>query len=1190
MRSAWRVRKAYLVAAVALAVTMSSAVSSHAADDDLVKLKSLQSAAEALAGKSDYAAAVPLALDAAKLANSIYGADSIETAGYLFRLGRDLRWVAKYDEAKGVLDKALAIRQKADPVSLDTADTLNELGWVNLRTAKLPEAERNFQEALKIRQRTLDPDNLDNAWAIEGLAETYVLASKFVDAERLAIEALRIKELHYPPGHKQLIDAKTSIAITQHKLGKLTEAERGLNEALAARRASPNALPADLARALLLIAIVNFDKGNFDLAEKQADEGLKLLEEIGETKSGLYFTYQSLLARIYSTTSRYAEAEAKAIKVRDAVGRIPDLNPRMLADSYNSLGVIYTSQNRYAEAEQTLKKGITLAEQIYGENSLDVSLQLENLSSLYAQIGRADDALNLFDRILRIRSAVLPPDHALMGTVRSYRANVLRRLSRYAEAEQDARQALQAIERGYGQSHPLALATRLELASALKDQKKLDEAIGHYQEAIELIVAREGSGAYRLAVVHHDLALAFKAAGRLDEAEQALKASLARKRHDDEISKAQTLQVLADLYVRQRKWDEALETYRSASTIFIQAFVAASTGGGARQYEGGNWLRNTARGQMNVLLKMAELKPESRDSFAKEGFELSQWLVRSSGASSAISQARARLATSNADLAQKARERQDTVDRWSQIETAVSRSLSLPIDQRNEQQQTLLRGELAKLEARLSDLDKQLADAFPAFTELSGSRAVPVDELQARWLGTDEALVSFAVVGDQIVVWVVTRDRVHWHTSTNLTTLNRLTWQLRCRLDASFALNSDNWPFITQAEWSGKVPRENPEQSCGRLSKSGFDVAEAYELYRFLLGPADGLIKNKQLVIAASGPVLRVPFNALVASLPSGGPAGSTDAERFRNADWLGARNAITMIPSVSSLKALRVTAKAERASRPMIAFANPTLDGIGGSAANEIRRRIAAHHQRCGLPQSAEEALIETAGTFSSLGTTSSIGAAADTAAAVRKLPPIPGTARLACDLANRRQFSGSTVWLGASASEAHVRVLSNSGEMAANRVVHFATHGMRAGQIAGMNEPGLILTPGEGPVGPDNDGYLSASEITTLKLNADWVILSACETAAGEKGGEALSGLARAFFYAGAQALLVTNWAVYEEAAINLVSAATQHMDDQKIGRAEALRQAMSGVIANGSDRQVNPVYWAPFVIVGEGSIPRS
>src|SRR4029079_13630546 len=97
----------------------------------------------------------------------------------------------------------------------------------------------------------------------------------------------------------------------------------------------------------------------------------------------------------------------------------------------------------------------------------------------------------------------------------------------------------------------------------------------------------------------------------------------------------------------------------------------------------------------------------------------------------------------------------------------------------------------------------------------------------------------------------------------------------------------------------------------------------------------------------------------------------------------------------------------------------------------------------------------------------------------------------------------------------------------------IEFATHGLVAGDLSGLAEPALVLTPPA--AGSDtHDGSHTASEIAVLKLNADWVVLSACNTAAGStEGAEALSGLARAFFYAGARSLLVSHWSVFSTAA---------------------------------------------------------
>jgi len=105
----------------------------------------------------------------------------------------------------------------------------------------------------------------------------------------------------------------------------------------------------------------------------------------------------------------------------------------------------------------------------------------------------------------------------------------------------------------------------------------------------------------------------------------------------------------------------------------------------------------------------------------------------------------------------------------------------------------------------------------------------------------------------------------------------------------------------------------------------------------------------------------------------------------------------------------------------------------------------------------------------------------------------------------------------------------------------VYFATHGLVAGDLEkfakGKVEPALALSIPDKPSDLD-DGLLSASEVAQLKLNADWVVLSACNTAAGDKpGAEALSGLARAFFYAGARSLLVSHWEVDDQVTAELM-----------------------------------------------------
>jgi CHAT domain-containing protein len=204
-----------------------------------------------------------------------------------------------------------------------------------------------------------------------------------------------------------------------------------------------------------------------------------------------------------------------------------------------------------------------------------------------------------------------------------------------------------------------------------------------------------------------------------------------------------------------------------------------------------------------------------------------------------------------------------------------------------------------------------------------------------------------------------------------------------------------------------------------------------------------------------------------------------------------------------------------------------------------------------------------------------------------LRRLMPLPETADELCAVAQDFGVDAATdVYLGAKATEATIKRLSRDGALARFRIVHFATHGAIAGELAGTTEPGLILTPPEKATTGD-DGYLSASEIAALKLDADWVILSACNTAAGEtSGAEALSGLARAFFYAGARSLLVSHWRVASQSTVKLITKAIAELrSDASIGRAEALRRAIHAMIADGETYEAHPAFWAPFVLVGEG-----
>jgi CHAT domain-containing protein len=268
-----------------------------------------------------------------------------------------------------------------------------------------------------------------------------------------------------------------------------------------------------------------------------------------------------------------------------------------------------------------------------------------------------------------------------------------------------------------------------------------------------------------------------------------------------------------------------------------------------------------------------------------------------------------------------------------------------------------------------------------------------------------------------------------------------------------------------------------------------------------------------------------------------------------------------------------------------MIGFGNPLLDGNPAYADDRQRAQDARDFRRCPVQQrvASNERAVRGVAPITTR------GGLVD-AAFLRMQVPLPETAFELCAVASDLNADPDEIYLGDRATEREVKRLSESGQLAQYRIVHFATHGALAGQIRGNSEPGLLLTP-PAQASEEDDGYLTASEIAALKLDANWVILSACNTAAGgAQGAEALSGLARAFIYAQARALLVSHWAVNSDATVKLITGAISRLAVNKsMGRAEALRQSMLALIDKGEPREAHPAFWAPFVVVGEGGAGR-
>ena len=538
----------------------------------------------------------------------------------------------------------------------------------------------------------------------------------------------------------------------------------------------------------------------------------------------------------------------------------------------------------------------------------------------------------------------------------------------------------------------------------------------------------------------------------------------------------------------------------------------------------------------------------------------------------------ARGSKGNAALAAVVRERQDLVAEWEKRDAERTAAVSQPPNKRNKETEAANAVRLTAIDERIATIDRGLAVQFPDYAALARPRPLAIEEVQAD-LRSDEALVLFLdadesgqPAADGTFIWVVTKSDSRWaRTELDTSLLAREVDALRCGL-ISTAWNDTG---STKCAMFLRIARDQAPKGNQPLP---FNHVRAHKLYTALFGEVQNLIKGKHLLIVPSGPLTQLPFQVLVTKPPV--------ANDHRAAAWLSRDHAITILPAVSSLKALRRVGKPSAAPRPMVGFGNPLLDGPSPGYAESAK--LARAKQRCPEAQTRQKLAIKSPARAAAI-YVPTCGGLVDLAE-LRVQAPLPETADELCAVAHDVKAKSGDIHLAERATERVLKGLSTSGELAKYRMVHFATHGVLAGELDGTMEPGLILTPPDKAT-EDDDGYLSASEIAALRLDADWVILSACNTAAGGATDvEALSGLARAFFYAQARALLVSHWAVDSDATVKLITSAVGEIArDPKVGRAEALRRAMLALLDKGEMHEAHPAYWAPFVVVGEGSAQR-
>ena len=545
---------------------------------------------------------------------------------------------------------------------------------------------------------------------------------------------------------------------------------------------------------------------------------------------------------------------------------------------------------------------------------------------------------------------------------------------------------------------------------------------------------------------------------------------------------------------------------------------------------------------------------DSAESLRAEAFEAAQWAM-TSDAAEALARMSARFAQGDDAIAALAEEREALIARRDALErqTEQVNQLEGPDGDRRRAEAA---AEYARTLDRLRALDGEIDARFPAYGELTSPRALDIERAQAL-LNEDEGLLLVLVNRDAAYVWAVTREQVAWGRAADLgeTEMTAVVARLRESLTTEA---SRGQPYI------------DPSQlQAGR----GFDRSEAYRLYDRLIRPVEGVLAGKTtLITVTSGALSTLPLAVLIPEAPA---TADSSAAALAASPWLIDRYALATLPAVSSLEALRCHLAEPGRRHPGCAGGS----GEPGDLALDERGVILAAF---GAPTLTGGVQPATRGAPSA-GDVFAEGAALADTERLRRLPALPGSRDELQALAE--QFPNALVRMGDQATERAVR-FEDREALASARYVVFSTHGLLASEAAGLSEPGLVLTPPE-EAAPIDDGFLSASEAAQLELTADFVVLSACNTAGsdGRPGGQGLSGLARAFFYAGARSLLVSHWAVSDRATTRLITETFAAMDERDIGgRARALQSAMLEVRSNRA--WAHPAYWAAFTLVGEAA----
>jgi CHAT domain-containing protein len=496
-------------------------------------------------------------------------------------------------------------------------------------------------------------------------------------------------------------------------------------------------------------------------------------------------------------------------------------------------------------------------------------------------------------------------------------------------------------------------------------------------------------------------------------------------------------------------------------------------------------------------------------------------LVNSSVADQTIARVATRLASGNAELVELIGQIEETQQQRDAARIDLATEYAKRDEQRSAEHEAALGETIERTAAQAEELLHALRQNFPDYAQRTAPGPAELTDIQAQ-LRPGDALLSFVTGVRASYALLVTQD--------GLTTQ---------RLDATSESLSED---ITDLR-SAFVPQ------LGILPD--FSLVASSNLYQRLLAPLEASLAGvDHLIVAPNGDLASLPFALLVSSMPDG-------ATTYSDAAWLNRRFALSQVPSPRAFLFLQQLQRTRTAApQPFFGIGDPLFTGPVASEGVAGGDALGALTRACREDGAFPPALL-------------------------RALAPLPETAEELRMVAQALGADADSFLMQGDANEANFRARM----LDQYRVLYFATHGLLPGELHCQAEPGLVLSPPANPSNSTNtDGLLDASEIASFTLNADLVVLSACNTAAqGERlGGGALAGLADAFFGAGARSVLASHWEVPSQETMRLMTGLFQRASSgPNNDLAQALQQSQLSLIADPAT--AHPFYWAAFTLMG-------